>query len=160
MEFKYLFEPIMLGKLEIKNRIGACCTTTGGADIKGYMTEQCYAAYAYRSIGGAGFVTIECTFATDWGAESTSFGNPRISNRSYYQGLNEIVDAMHAKGAKAFIQITPGFGRQGSGKLSGKTPPAPSAIRPNVPRISKTESCPAVGKPRPPHRATRPYPVS
>src|ERR1035437_956475 len=134
MEFKKLFEPIMLGKLEIKNRIGACCTTTGGADINGYMTEQCFAAYALRSIGGAGFVTIECTFATEEGAKTTSFGNPRISDRSYYQGLNEMVETIHSKGAKAFIQITPGFGRQGSGKLSGKIPGAPSAVPSDRPR--------------------------
>ena len=128
MQFKKLFEPIMVGKLEIKNRIGASCSTTGGADITGYVTEQCIAAYALRSRGGAGFVTIECTFATDEGAQTTSFGNPRISNRSYYQGHNEMVETMHSMGTKAFIQITPGFGRQGSSKLSGKKPGAPSAI--------------------------------
>ena len=40
MEFTELFKPIKLGKLEIKNRIGGACTTTGGADINGYITEM------------------------------------------------------------------------------------------------------------------------
>ncbi len=128
MEFKELFKPIRIGNLEIKNRIGGACTTTGGADIKGYITENAVATYASRAAGGAGFICIECTFASDWGAETTSFGNPRLSNRSYYAGMAELAETIQAFGARAFIQITPGFGRQGSSKLSGKTPPAPSPI--------------------------------
>ncbi|MFC1824120.1 hypothetical protein ACFL9T_15525, partial [Thermodesulfobacteriota bacterium] len=128
MEFKELFKPIKLGSLEIKNRIGGACTTTGGADINGYITENALAIYAARSKGGTGFVCIECTFANDWAAQTTSFGNPRISNRSYWAGLSELAETINAFGAKAFVQITPGFGRQGSSKLSGQTPPAPSEI--------------------------------
>ena len=128
MQFTELFKPIKIGNLEIKNRIGGACTTTGGADINGYITENALAIYAARSAGGAGFICIECTFASDFGAETTSFGNPRIGNRSYWAGLSELAETINAFGAKAFIQITPGFGRQGSSKLSGKTPPAPSPI--------------------------------
>jgi len=128
MEFTELFKPIKIGTLEIKNRIGGACTTTGGADIDGYITEQAICTYAARAAGGAGFVTIECTFASDFGAKTSSFGNPRISNRSYYPGLGELAETIHAYGSKAFIQISPGFGRQGSGKLSGEVPPAPSPI--------------------------------
>jgi NADPH-dependent glutamate synthase beta subunit-like oxidoreductase/2,4-dienoyl-CoA reductase-like NADH-dependent reductase (Old Yellow Enzyme family) len=128
MDFPLLFSPIKLGPLTIKNRIGGSCTTTGGADINGYITEECLYSYAARSEGGAGFITIECTFATDWGAKTTSFGNPRISGRAYYEGQSNLAEAIKQCGARAFIQITPGFGRQGSGRLSGETPPAPSAI--------------------------------
>jgi NADPH-dependent glutamate synthase beta subunit-like oxidoreductase/2,4-dienoyl-CoA reductase-like NADH-dependent reductase (Old Yellow Enzyme family) len=126
--FPKLFSPIKLGTLEIKNRIGGSCTTTGGADINGYITEECLYSYAARCEGGAGFITIECTFATDWGAKTTSFGNPRISGRAYYEGMSNLAEAMKQMGARAFIQITPSFGRQGSGRLSGETPAAPSAI--------------------------------
>jgi NADPH-dependent glutamate synthase beta subunit-like oxidoreductase/2,4-dienoyl-CoA reductase-like NADH-dependent reductase (Old Yellow Enzyme family) len=127
-EFPLLFSPIKLGSLEIKNRIGGSCTTTGGADINGYITEECIYSYAARCEGGAGFITIECTFATDWGAKTTSFGNPRISGRAYYEGMSNLAEGMKQMGARAFIQITPSFGRQGSGRLSGETPGAPSAI--------------------------------
>ncbi len=127
-EFPILFSPIKLGPLEIKNRIGGSCTTTGGADINGYITEECLYSYAARCEGGAGFITIECTFATDWGAKTTSFGNPRLSGRAYYEGMSNLAESMKQMGARAFIQITPSFGRQGSGRLSGETPPAPSAI--------------------------------
>jgi len=127
-EFPILFSPIKLGPLEIKNRIGGSCTTTGGADINGYITEECLYSYAARCEGGAGFITIECTFATDWGAKTTSFGNPRLSGRAYYEGMSNLAESMKQMGAKAFIQITPSFGRQGSGRLSGETPAAPSAI--------------------------------
>lgn len=128
MEFKELFKPIRIGNLEIKNRIGGACTTTGGADINGYITENAVATYAARAAGGAGFICIECTFASEFGAATTSFGNPRFSNRSYYAGMAELAETIQAFGSRAFIQISPGFGRQGSGKLSGKAPPAPSAI--------------------------------
>jgi len=127
-EFPKLFSPIKLGSLEIKNRIGGSCTTTGGADINGYITEECLYSYAARCEGGAGFITIECTFATDWGAKTTSFGNPRLSGRAYYEGMSNLAEAMKQMGARAFIQITPSFGRQGSGRLSGEVPAAPSAI--------------------------------
>ncbi len=127
-EFPILFSPIKLGPLEIKNRIGGSCTTTGGADENGYIREECIYSYAARSEGGAGFITIECTFATDWGAKTTSFGNPRISGRTYYEGQSNLAEGIKQCGAKAFIQITPSFGRQGSGRTSGETPGAPSAI--------------------------------
>jgi NADPH-dependent glutamate synthase beta subunit-like oxidoreductase/2,4-dienoyl-CoA reductase-like NADH-dependent reductase (Old Yellow Enzyme family) len=127
-EFPILFSPIKLGPLEIKNRIGGSCTTTGGADQNGFIREECIYSYAGRSEGGAGFITIECTFATDWGAKTTSFGNPRISGRSYYEGQSNLAEGIKQCGAKAFIQITPSFGRQGSSKTSGETPGAPSAI--------------------------------
>jgi NADPH-dependent glutamate synthase beta subunit-like oxidoreductase/2,4-dienoyl-CoA reductase-like NADH-dependent reductase (Old Yellow Enzyme family) len=127
-EFPILFSPIKLGPLEIKNRIGGSCTTTGGADQNGYIREECIYSYAGRSEGGAGFITIECTFATDWGAKTTSFGNPRISGRTYYEGQSNLAEGIKQCGAKAFIQITPSFGRQGSGRTSGETPGAPSAI--------------------------------
>ncbi|MGD0794058.1 MAG: FAD-dependent oxidoreductase [Dehalococcoidales bacterium] len=126
--FPILFSPIKLGPLEIKNRIGGSCTTTGGADQNGYIREECIYSYAGRSEGGAGFITIECTFATDWGAKTTSFGNPRISGRSYYEGQSNLAEGIKQCGAKAFIQITPSFGRQGSSKTSGEVPGAPSAI--------------------------------
>jgi NADPH-dependent glutamate synthase beta subunit-like oxidoreductase/2,4-dienoyl-CoA reductase-like NADH-dependent reductase (Old Yellow Enzyme family) len=127
-QFPILFSPIKLGPLEIKNRIGGSCTTTGGADQNGYIREECIYSYAGRSEGGAGFITIECTFATDWGAKTTSFGNPRISGRSYYEGQSNLAEGIKQCGAKAFIQITPSFGRQGSSKTSGEVPGAPSAI--------------------------------
>ena len=114
MEFNELFKPIKLGSLEIKNRIGGACTTTGGADINGYITENALATYASRAAGGAGVICIECTFASNFGAETTSFGNPRISDRSYWPGLSDLAEAIQASGAKAMIQITPSFGRQGS----------------------------------------------
>ena len=127
-DFPILFSPIKLGTLEVKNRIGGSCTTTGGADANGYIREECIYSYAARSEGGAGFITIECTFATDWGAKTTSFGNPRISGRSYYEGMSNLAEAMKQCGSAAFIQITPSFGRQGSSKTSGEVPGAPSAI--------------------------------
>jgi 2,4-dienoyl-CoA reductase-like NADH-dependent reductase (Old Yellow Enzyme family) len=128
-DFPILFSPIKLGPLEIKNRIGGSCTTTGGADQNGFVREECIYSYAGRSEGGAGFITIECTFATDWGAKTTSFGNPRISGRSYYEGQSNLAEGIKQCGAKAFIQITPSFGRQGSSKTSGEVPGAPSAVR-------------------------------
>jgi NADPH-dependent glutamate synthase beta subunit-like oxidoreductase/2,4-dienoyl-CoA reductase-like NADH-dependent reductase (Old Yellow Enzyme family) len=128
MEFNELFKPIKLGSLEIKNRIGGACTTTGGADINGYITDYALATYASRATGGAGIICIECTFASEFGASTTSFGNPRISDRSYWPGLSDLAETIQSFGAKAMIQISPSFGRQGSGTLSGKTPPAPSPI--------------------------------
>jgi NADPH-dependent glutamate synthase beta subunit-like oxidoreductase/2,4-dienoyl-CoA reductase-like NADH-dependent reductase (Old Yellow Enzyme family) len=127
-EFPILFSPIKLGPLEIKNRIGGSCTTTGGADHEGFIREECIYSYAARSEGGAGFITIECTFATDFGAKTTSFGNPRISGRAYFEGQSNLAEGIKQCGAKAFIQISPSFGRQGSSKVSGETPGAPSAI--------------------------------
>jgi NADPH-dependent glutamate synthase beta subunit-like oxidoreductase/2,4-dienoyl-CoA reductase-like NADH-dependent reductase (Old Yellow Enzyme family) len=127
-DFPILLSPFKIGSLTLKNRIGGSCTTTGGADQNGFIREECIYSYAARSEGGAAFITIECTFATDWGAKTTSFGNPRISGRSYFEGMSNLAEAMKQCGSRAFIQITPSFGRQGSSKTSGETPGAPSAI--------------------------------
>ena len=57
-EVKYLFQPITIGDVEIKNRICmAPMNTRFGYD--GYVTDQLINYYVERAKGGAGFIVVE-----------------------------------------------------------------------------------------------------
>ncbi len=58
MKFQKLFEPIRLGKVEIRNRIAMAPMVTQYAD-RGCVSEQQVAYYAARARGGVGLVIVE-----------------------------------------------------------------------------------------------------
>ena len=123
-----LFQPIKIGNCEIKNRIAmAPMNTLFSMDNQGYVTEQCMAYYAARAQGGVGLIITECVFGTRMGAKFPYTTNLHCFNTTHVPGLSETVDTIHAYGAKTFIQLSIGFGRQGHSPTH-EHPPAPSPI--------------------------------
>jgi 2,4-dienoyl-CoA reductase-like NADH-dependent reductase (Old Yellow Enzyme family) len=127
-KFSRLFEPIKIGKVEVPNRIALSPMDSASVTPDGYVTDQTLAWYAARSKGGCGLIIVEGTLVNQLGVDSCSFASPHLFNRSHKAGMGELADTIHAFGAKAIIQLNPSLGRQGSSKLSGKTPAAPSAV--------------------------------
>ena len=123
-----LFQPIKIGNCEIKNRIVmAPMNTVLSMNNLGYPNEEIYAYYAARAKGGTGLIITECVLATRMASEFPYTSNLHLFDVTHVPGLEEIVETIHAFGAKVFIQLSIGFGRQGHNK-DHKSPPAPSAI--------------------------------
>jgi len=130
MSFEKLFEPIQIGDVEIKNRIAMAPMNMVYADPEGYVSEQNLAWYAARAKGGFGLIIIECTVVNPQTWRGSDHLNAlRFTDMNYGRKLGELADNIHAFGAKVFLQLSPGFGRQGHGDHETHAPSAaPSAV--------------------------------
>jgi 2,4-dienoyl-CoA reductase-like NADH-dependent reductase (Old Yellow Enzyme family) len=131
--FKNLLSPIRIKDVELKNRIAmAPMNTVMSLDNRGYVNEQILAYYAARAKGGCGLIITECVLGTKLAAKFPFTSNLHCYSTSFAPGLAELAETIHAFGARTFIQMSIGFGRQGHAH-DGSRPPAPSAIPYNVP---------------------------
>jgi 2,4-dienoyl-CoA reductase-like NADH-dependent reductase (Old Yellow Enzyme family) len=122
-ELAPLFEPIVLGSVEIRNRIVMAGHSTGLAENH-LPSERHVAYYRERARGGAGligmaFPVIHPTFQER--------GEPRAYDPAIVPGLRRIADAVHAEGGRIAMQLGHG-GRQGSSILTERALWAPSSI--------------------------------
>jgi 2-enoate reductase len=116
-----LFSPIQVNRLKLKNRIvmgpmGNVCM----ADETGRPGAKMIAYFAARAKGGVGLITSGLVpVNADLDPSITEPGQlsmlPRIDrSRTVYAGWRSIAEAVHAHGARFFIQLTSGLGRVGS----------------------------------------------
>lgn len=120
-----LFSPGRIGGVEIRNRIVMPPMTTRLADAEGYVTEATIAYFRARAAGGVGLVTVEM-------ASPEKVGRHRARELGIYDdrflpGLTRLVEAIHAEGAQASIQLGHGGGHTRE-DICGEPPIAPSAI--------------------------------
>ncbi|MBI2831247.1 MAG: FAD-dependent oxidoreductase [Chloroflexi bacterium] len=104
--FDRLFQPVMIGKVPLKNKIFMAPMATWMPSGDGSVTESLIDYYAERAAGGAAALVVEATYLTT--------GKPKrlcMANDSYVPGLKRLTGAIHEAGSKAFIQIHPGKGR-------------------------------------------------
>ncbi len=120
-----LLAPGRIGRVELRNRIVMPSMTTRAADGEGFVTEDSIAYYVARARGGVGLITVE--MASPERAGRHRFHELGIYDDRFLPGLKRLVDAIHAEGAKASIQLGHGGGHTRR-DISGETPIAPSAI--------------------------------
>ena len=98
-----LFEPIKIGKLELRNRIMRSATWDGSADSSGAVTERSQAIYRELGSGGIGLIVTGYAFVSPLGqAASGQYG---IYNDKLIPGWRQIVKAVHNNGGKIAMQI-------------------------------------------------------
>ena len=131
--FSHLFEPIMIGCIEIPNRIamapmgiGTLCTDEGG------FSNRAIDYYVERAKGGTGLIVAGFFKIEDEIEKLGSKHPPYIGrNRNHFIATAyEMNEKIHAYGSKIFLQIGAGFGRSLNPALSLPQfePIAPSAI--------------------------------
>lgn len=134
MSTDVLFEPILIGNVELKNRIAMSPMNMGYTGPEGYASEQSNAWYAARARGGFGLIITECVVANPFPWRGSDSLNPLlVDSQKKYRQLSQMAEVIHSyKGAKVFIQVSPGWGRQGhpdeNGIASGAPSPVPLAI--------------------------------
>ena len=124
MEFKKLFEPITINKLEIKNR--TVMPSMGLAYSTDYSFNDRYREfYRVRAKGGVGLLTIGPVAIDRVGSAPFMSG---LFDDSYIEPLRLFIDELHretdVKIATQFLHM----GRYTFSFLSGMTPIAPSSI--------------------------------
>ncbi|MDD5094408.1 MAG: FAD-dependent oxidoreductase [Dehalococcoidia bacterium] len=107
-----LFESGRIGNMVTRNRIVMCPMGTSGLlDLDQGFSRRLIDYYAARAKGGIGLIitgVVAVSTALEAGMSQTvnRLDDPRQVGR-----LNELCDAVHHRGAKLVIQLSPGFGR-------------------------------------------------
>lgn len=131
--FKKLFEPVKIGKLEIKNRFAmAPMGPLGLSDDQGGFNQRGIEYYTARARGGTGLIITGVTFAEN---KVEEHGMPNCPCSTYnpvqfIRTAREMTERIHAYDSKVFLQISGGFGRVTIPTNLGEFPPvAPSPIQ-------------------------------
>ena len=123
-----LFEPVKIGKLQLKNRIVMPALNSKLGTEFGAVSDRLIDFYVERARGGVSLIIIENT-CIDWPVGKAGTNPIRADEWKFVQGLHELAEAVHPYGTKIATQLQH-TGRQGSSMTSaeGQQLVAPSAI--------------------------------
>ncbi|WP_236788570.1 mycofactocin system FadH/OYE family oxidoreductase 2 [Amycolatopsis sp. GM8] len=109
--YRYLFSPLRVGPLVVRNRIVFSAHLTNYAQ-DGLPSEQHAEYYAARAAGGAGLIITEehSTHVTDWPYEKLIHG----FHREVIPGYRRITEAVHAHGTPILAQLNHNGGQASS----------------------------------------------
>jgi 2-enoate reductase len=125
--FKSLFNPIQIGKVEIKNRVAMAPMGIGGmTNPDGSPGSRALDYYIERAKGGVGLI-ITSLFKVENEIDPLQQGFLLISPAALAP-FTELAETVHALGAKIFVQLTAGFGRVASSRTLRGKPVSASAI--------------------------------
>jgi 2,4-dienoyl-CoA reductase-like NADH-dependent reductase (Old Yellow Enzyme family) len=109
-----LFESFKIGDVKLKNRVVMAPMNMVYSDPDGYNSEQWSAWYAARAKGGFGLIITDATVVNPYPWRGSDHLNTHLfTDERYARKMGVMADHIHAFGAKVFIQLSPGFGRQG-----------------------------------------------
>ncbi len=128
-KYSKIFEPIKIGKVEVKNRIAMApmgivgLTTLGGA-----FSQRATDYYIERARGGTGLIITSLVKVENEIEKRTLLPCVSINPAHFIHTASELTEGVHAYGTKIFIQLTGGVGRVGRLGTLLEKPIAPSAI--------------------------------
>jgi len=98
-----LFEPVKIGRLQLKNRFVRSATGDGSADEKGRVSEQQMTLFTTLAEGGVGLIIVGITYVHPTGKGT----NPQnsITTDEFIPGFKKLTDAVHSRGAKIAVQL-------------------------------------------------------
>ncbi|MBC7323951.1 MAG: 2-enoate reductase, partial [Moorella sp. (in: Bacteria)] len=126
-----LFEPIKIGKVEIKNKIAmAPMGVLGLVTPDGCFSRRVVEYYVERARGGTGLIITSVTKIENEiePLKSGLVPNIAINPFRFISTAGELTERVHAYNARIFLQLTMGFGRVASPVMLAGEPVAPSAI--------------------------------
>ncbi|WP_447746143.1 alkene reductase [Pseudomonas nicosulfuronedens] len=121
-----LFDPIVIGDLELPNRIVMAPLTRCRAD-EGRVPNALMAEY-YTQRADAGLILSEATSVTPMGVGYPD--TPGIWSDDQVRGWSNITKAVHANGGRIMLQLWHVGRISDPLYLNGETPVAPSALKP------------------------------
>jgi len=130
-KYQNLFEPIKIGKLEIKNRFVLAPMGPGGlCDVDGTFNERGVEFYVERAKGGTGLIMTGVTYVENdiEKCSMPSVACPTINPLNFVATSKKMTERIHAYGSKVFLQLSAGFGRVSIPTIVGKTAVGPSPI--------------------------------
>ncbi|MFC1966944.1 FAD-dependent oxidoreductase [Chloroflexota bacterium] len=133
--FKKLFEPGQIGRLRLKNRIVMAPMGTHYASSNGEVTHQQIVYLVERAKGGVGLIETEATtVCTRLCGTVGQF--LRMDDDKFIHGHCELVDLVHAYGAKISMQLYHPGRHAAPETNDGQQPVAPSPVPEMVPQLA------------------------
>lgn len=130
-----LFRPIMINRLEIKNRIYLPAMHLGMA-VDYQVTDQLTAFYAERAKGGAGMICVGYATVDELSGNTQNIG---AHDDSFIPGLSRLAEAIKDNGARSAVQLNHAGRYNFSFFLNGKQPVAPSPVASRMTRETPKE---------------------
>ncbi|MBU4035139.1 MAG: NADH:flavin oxidoreductase, partial [Proteobacteria bacterium] len=127
-KFTKLFEPGLIGQLDLKNRIALAPHGTLMCELDGRTSRREIDYLAARAAGGTGLIIPEGAKISRALEKPASFAPFAIDSDALVPSLADMVEAVHFYGAKIMMQLFVAFGRQAAEIDPKKPPVAPSAI--------------------------------
>lgn len=104
-KYQYLFSPLNIGRVQLRNRIVKTAAQTyffdSGRHRTGNIAKAFYGALAK---GGAGLVIVE-TPAMEWPLAETGDRRYRIDDDKYIEDIKELTEAIHKYNCPTFAQL-------------------------------------------------------
>jgi 2,4-dienoyl-CoA reductase (NADPH2) len=104
-QYKHLFSPLSIGKVQLRNRIVKTAAQTyffeSGENRVGSIAKAFYGAVAR---GGAGLIIVE-TPAMEWPLAETGDRRFRVDDDKYIKNLSELTAEVHKYGCPIFVQF-------------------------------------------------------
>ncbi len=117
--FKKIFEPVRIGKLDLKNRLVFPAITANYGTEEGAITEVAKAFYVERAKGGVGLI-ITGSFAIDPRGHVLPY-QFTLYDRKNYKGMKELAQLIQRHGSKVAFQLHHA-GSRAAPKVSGTQP--------------------------------------
>jgi len=130
-DFKKLFEPAYIGKLELKNRIAmAPMGIVGMATPQGGFSQRAIDYYVERAKGGVGLIITSLCKVENEIERLPPGALPVVTEHPlhFMKTASELTERVHAYGTKIFLQLNVGLGRVANPHLLETHPIAPSPI--------------------------------
>lgn len=124
--FKMLFEPGLIGNLELKNRMIMAAMTTNFGTEEGFVTKKLIDYHRDRARGGVGLNILEAT-VVDFPQGRFTPNQLSIDDDKYIPGLQRLTEAIQEEGGKAAVQLHH-CGRTSNFNLTGAQPVGPSTL--------------------------------
>ncbi|MFP4087708.1 MAG: NADH:flavin oxidoreductase, partial [Desulfobacteraceae bacterium] len=125
MDFPYLFSPIKINRMELKNRIVMTAMHLGYTP-QGEVTDRLVDFYALRAQGGVGLIVVGGCPIDEMGGMVGMIG---LNDDRYIPGLERLARAVQEGGAKIAAQLYQAGRYTHSAMIGGKTPFSASAVR-------------------------------
>ncbi|KIY73305.1 FMN-linked oxidoreductase [Cylindrobasidium torrendii FP15055 ss-10] len=148
---KALFQPLQVGPLTLKNRVGMAAMTRNRSTPTSVPNDLNIEYYRQRAAGGAGLIVSEGTLISPQGSEWPNA--PGIWSDAHIDGWSRVTAAVHQEGGKIYSQLWH-LGRVNhpdapEHKKSGDPVYAPSAIAARGGKFSFLPGAPGYVTPTP-----------
>jgi 2,4-dienoyl-CoA reductase (NADPH2) len=144
MDFPYLFSPIEINGMELKNRIVMTAMHLGYTP-EGTVTDQLTSFYSVRAKGGVGLIIVGGCPIDEYGGMSSMIG---INDDRFIPGLRKLTDGVKKNGARIAAQLYQAGRYTHSAMIGGRKPFSASAVRSRftgeTPRALDLEEIPGV----------------
>ncbi|MDF7671101.1 FAD-dependent oxidoreductase [Orbaceae bacterium ESL0721] len=135
--FSAIFEPIVINRTTVKNRIVMPPMGSNYATLNGEIVEDHIQYYEQRAKGGTGLIILE-NVCVDFPYGTNGTTQLRLDNDQYIPGLYNFTERLHKHGTTVAVQINHAGASAFAGRLNGLQPISssniPSKTGGNIPR--------------------------